>query len=346
MRPFFETDFGNAASNSHAYGWRAQAAVEKARASVARLIGARSDEIIFTSGATESNNWAILSNLSPGDHLITTAIEHKSVLCVAEHLQTRGVAVTYLMPTDDIAKAVTRRTKMISIMMANNEIGSILPVAEMGQIAKSESVLFHCDAVQAAGKIKIDVNALGVDFLSLSAHKMYGPKGIGALFVRRGLAMKPLMFGAQEQGMRGGTLNVPGIVGFGAAADIAMIEAANENKRVLALRNRLLNTLSQAIPNMHINGSLDDRLPGNLNISITGIDGELMLLAVQNKVALSIGAACSSSDSKGSHVLKAIGVPPERIQSSFRIGIGRFNTEEEIDRAAHALVLAHAQAKC
>jgi cysteine desulfurase len=356
MQPFLNEEFGNAASHSHTYGWRAKAAVEKARASVASLVGARGDEIIFTSGATESNNWVLLSTLSAGDHVVTTAFEHKSVLCCLEHLKNKGVTSTPVslnsdgqISEQDILSALTPQTKLICVMMANNEIGSVLPIANICRVAKANRVLFLTDAVQAAGKLRLDVNELGVDFLSLSAHKIYGPKGVGALYVRRELKAKltPLIFGGgQEQGLRAGTINVPAIVGFGAACDLAAAEFDSETTRIKGLRDRLWKALQASSPEVRLNGSLENRLCGNLNVSFGGVDGEMMLMALQNDIAVSVGSACSSGGPRGSHVLTAIGVSPDRIQASFRIGIGRFNTEEEIDQAAKVLLLAESRARC
>lgn len=356
MLPYFQDDFGNASSSTHGFGWSARKAVEKARGQVADLIGARPDEIIFTSGATESNNWALLGALRPGDHVVSTAIEHPSVLSCLEILKSNGVECDLVAPDlsgmvcpKTIAALMRPNTKMISAMFANNEIGSILPVNEIGALAKEKGVLFHCDAVQAAGRILFSVDTLGVDFLSLSAHKVYGPKGVGALFVRRSKwdCLAPLVFGGgQERGLRAGTLNVPGIVGFGAACELAVAQTTQENQRIRGLKDDLWRRLKEGIPAIHLNGSMENRLSGNLNFSIDGIDGEAFLLAVQNEVAISASSACCSSGSRGSRVLAALGLTPDQIQSSFRIGIGRFNTQSDIEIAAQVLCLAQKSARC
>lgn len=356
MFPFFTHEFGNAGSNTHAFGWRARAAVEKARASIAALIGARGDEIIFTSGATESNNWALMGAVQAGDHVVSTAIEHRSVLCALEYLSKLGVTFTLIQPNSEgqisveqIERAITPKTKLISVMMANNEIGSLLPVGQIGRLAKGSGILFHCDAVQGVGKVNVNVTDLGIDLLSLSGHKMYGPKGVGALYMRREVKqhLSPLIFGGgQEQGLRAGTLNVPGIVGLGVACDIAAVEGEAENQRIKRLRDRLWKTLRDALPNVQLNGAMDNRLSNNLNIAFDGVDGGMLLLAIQNELAVSVGSACMSSGAKSSHVLSAIGLPPQRIQASIRIGLGRFNTEAEIDRAAEVLILAQEKARC
>jgi cysteine desulfurase len=350
MLPFFTERFGNPASRQHAYGWEAQEAVDKARTQVAELIGATAGEIVFTSGASESNNLAIkgaaCSLREKGDHLITVATEHKSVLDTFRKLESDGYRVTVLgvdkqgfVDLDELRAAITDRTTLISVMAANNEIGTLQPIAEIGAIAAERGVLFHTDAAQAAGKIPIDVRAMNVDLLSLTAHKFYGPKGAGALFVRR---KKPrielacqIHGGGHEHGFRSGTLNVPGIVGLGAAAEICRLGLENESTRLRTLRNHLLDTLRSELDGIHVNGPLDDRrLPHNLHISIDGIEGERLLMAIGD-IAVSTASACSSGSQKPSHVLEAIG---QHASASIRFGLGRMTTKEDVDAAAARLV--------
>lgn len=350
MLPFFTERFGNPASRQHAYGWEAQEAVDKARTQVAELIGATAGEIVFTSGASESNNLAIkgaaCSLREKGDHLITVATEHKSVLDTFRKLESDGYRVTVLgvdkqgfVDLDELRAAITDRTTLISVMAANNEIGTLQPIAEIGAIAAERGVLFHTDAAQAAGKIPIDVRAMNVDLLSLTAHKFYGPKGAGALFVRR---KKPrielacqIHGGGHEHGFRSGTLNVPGIVGLGAAAEICCLGLENESTRLRTLRNHLLDTLRSELDGIHVNGPLDDRrLPHNLHISIDGIEGERLLMAIGD-IAVSTASACSSGSQKPSHVLEAIG---QHASASIRFGLGRMTTKEDVDAAAARLV--------
>jgi len=350
MLPYFTDRFGNAASRQHAYGWEAREAVDRARSQVAELIGASSSEIIFTSGASESNNLAIkgaaCSLREKGDHLVTVATEHKSVLDSFRKLESEGWRVTYLgvdregfITPEDVRGAITDRTVLLSVMAANNEIGTLQPLAEIGAVASERGVLFHCDAAQAAGKIPIDVQAMNVDLLSLTGHKFYGPKGAGALFVRRRKPRIELTCqidgGGHEHGFRSGTLNVPGIVGLGAAAEICRTGLHEEAGKLRALRDRLLEGLRSGIDGLHVNGPLDDRrLTHNLHVSIDGIEGERLLMAIGD-LAVSTTSACSSGSEKPSHVLEAIG---QYASASIRFGLGRMTTQEEVDAAAARLV--------
>jgi cysteine desulfurase len=401
MRPYFEADFGNAASRTHAYGWRAEAAVEKARAQVAALIGASDKEIVFTSGATEADNLAIKGAAEAyawrGDHLVTVKTEHKAVLDPCKRLErqradqldqlrrvrlaqllgrevaldevpelsrahsleadpelkrlaayvTAGARVTYLgvrpdgrVDLDELRGALTDQTVLVSIMLANNEIGVLQPVEEIGRICRGRGALFHCDAVQGIGKVPFDVEAAQIDLASLSAHKLNGPKGIGALYVRRKPRVRVMGMidgGGHERGMRSGTLDVPGIVGFGEACQIAGRELQAEAARVLALRERLRRRLSEGLPGVSVNGSLEHRLPGNLNVSFAGVDSDGLMAAVR-EVAVSSGSACMSATLEPSYVLRALGVPSELANGSIRFGLGRFTTEEEVDFAADRFV--------
>jgi cysteine desulfurase len=351
MLPFFTEHFGNAASRQYRLGWDANAAVERARGEVAALIGADAKEIVWTSGATEANNLALKGLLEvsvPGrDHIVTVATEHKSVLDTCRHLQRRGCRVTTLPVEPDgsvdlegLRAAVTDRTAVVSVMAANNEIGVLAPLAAIAAVAHDQGALLHTDAVQAAGKVPVDVHAAGVDLASLTAHKVYGPKGIGALYVRRRqprVSLAPLIDGGgHERGMRSGTLNVPGIVGFGAAAALARREMASEAARLLGLRTRLLAHLTAGLPDLVVNGALAARLPGNLNVSFPGVDGETLLLALCDEVAISSGAACTAAEP--SHVLRALGRPTELALASLRFGLGRWTTEAEIDAVAARVV--------
>ncbi len=353
MLPYFGEKFGNAASHSHSFGWAADQAVETARQQIAKLIGANPGEIIFTSGATESDNLAIKgvaeSCRSKGNHLITVTTEHKAVLDSCERLESQGFRVTYLsvqkdglICLEDLKHAIDPGTILVTIMAANNEIGVIQPIEEIGAICRDRGVIFHSDATQAVGKIPIDVRRQNIDLLSISGHKMYGPKGIGALYVRKDPKLHiPAMIdgGGHEHGMRSGTLNVPGIVGLGKACAIAQEEMAQESQRIKALRERLRNSLTSALSNTYINGSLEHRLAGNLNVSFAGTDGESLMLSV-NEVAVSSGSACSSAGTDSSHVLKAIGLSDELARSSIRFGLGRFTTEAEVDYVANRMIEA------
>jgi cysteine desulfurase len=341
MLPFFHEHFGNPASASHAWGWKAQEAVETARREVAQLIGAAAREVIFTSGATESNNLAIhgiAERAAPGRrHVVTCAIEHKSVLEASARLETLGWRRTVVrvqpdgrVDLDALRLAVTGETALVSVMAANNEIGVIEPLAEIGAIAQAHGALFHTDAAQAAGKIPIDVNALGIDLLSLTGHKMYGPKGCGAIYIRKRTALAPLIVGGgQERGVRAGTLNVPGIVGLGKACAIAAAEMAEERARVGALRDRLLEGLRSRLDGVTVNGSMTHRLPQNLHVSFADVDGESLLVGIGD-IAVSSGSACASAAATPSHVLSAIfgdAVP----SAAIRFGLGRYTTAEHIE---------------
>jgi len=349
MLPYLREHFGNPASRTHSFGWAAEAAVDAAREQVASLIGAEPREIVFTGGATESNALALRgvaeARRERGDHIVTTAIEHKAVLDCCTRLESQGfrVAVVPVRPdglvdVERLAAAIVPETLVVSVMAANNEIGTVQPLAEIGALARERDVLFHTDAAQAVGKIPLDVDALHIDLLSTSAHKLYGPKGIGALYVRRRLRVVPQTDGGgQERGMRSGTLNVPGIVGFGVACACAGEEMAAEAVRLARLRDRLLEGIRSQLGGVRVNGSLDHRLPGNLNLSFEGVQGESLLMSM-NDVAVSPGAACDSANAEPSHVARAIGVPEDLARSSLRFGLGRFNTEEEVDYAVRKVV--------
>jgi cysteine desulfurase len=345
MLPYFTERFGNAASRQYRLGWDAQSAVDEARAAVAALIGADAKEIVFTSGATEANNLALkglIEAAAPGRrHLVTVATEHKSVLDVCTHLRREGCETTVLgvrgdgtVDLEELRASVTDRTAAVSVMAANNEIGVLAPLDEIAGIAHAKGALFHTDAVQAVGKVAFDVNA-GVDLASLTAHKIYGPKGVGALYVRRKnprVTIAPLLDGGgHERGMRSGTLNVPGIVGFGEAASLARRQMAAEGDRLVQLRRRLLDGLRRHVSDLVVNGTLDRRLPGNLNVSFPGIDGEALLVSLCEDVAISSGAACAAAEP--SHVLKALGRSTELALASLRFGLGRGTTDAEIDAA-------------
>ena len=358
MLPFFGPKFGNAASGSHSFGWDAEGAVEVARKRVAGLAGAAAHEIVFTSGATESNNLAIKGAVTAamtaagtrGAHIVTVATEHKAVLDTAERMAEAGCRVTVLAPRpsglldlDELRDSIAANTVLVSVMYANNEIGVIQPVREIGAICREKQVLFHCDAVQAFGKIPVNVEADGVDLMSVSAHKMYGPKGVGALYVRRRnprLHLTPQMDGGgHEGGLRSGTLNVPGIAGFGEACAIAAREMGEDCARAGTLRDRLKRLIEEGLAGVHVNGSMEHRLSGNLNVSFEGVEGDALLVALP-ELAVSAGSACNSHGGGGSHVLQAIGLSPELVQSAVRFGLGRFTTAEEIDYAAARVVEA------
>jgi cysteine desulfurase len=344
MLPYFSEIYGNAASRSHSYGWGAEKAVDDARDQVGAMIGASGKEMVWTSGATESNNLAIKGAAEfykdRGRHIVTNVLEHKAVLDTCKRLEREGYDVTYLPVAADgrvdpeaVRAAVTDQTVLVSIMLANNEIGTVNPVDEIGAIAKAKGALFHIDAVQGAGKIPFDVNRAQADLVSLSAHKMYGPKGVGALYVRRKPRVRLTAIidgGGHERGMRSGTLNVPGVVGFGAAAQIAVAEMPEESRRVLGMRERLRKGIEARVSDTFVNGSMDHRLPGNLNISFAYVEGEAMLMALKD-VAVSSGSACTSASLEPSYVLRALGVEEEMAHTSIRFGLGRFNTDEEVD---------------
>ncbi|MGB6430345.1 MAG: IscS subfamily cysteine desulfurase [Candidatus Acidiferrales bacterium] len=345
MLPYFREKFGNSASRNHSFGWTAEEAVENARGQVARLINATPKEIIVTSGATESDNLAIKGVAEmyreKGNHIITQVTEHKAVLDTCKRLEKYGYEVTYLpvqkdgrVDLEELRRAITAKTILITIMYANNEIGVIQPIAEIGKIAKEKGVLFHVDGVQAAGKVPVDVQKDNIDLLSISAHKMYGPKGVGALYVRRRNPRVQLAAvidgGGHERGMRSGTLNVPGIVGMGKAAEICQNEMPVESARMLALRTRLKDGLFARLDELYINGSMEHRLPNNLNVSFAFVEGESLLMGI-NDIAVSSGSACTSATLEPSYVLKALGVGEDLAHTSIRFGLGRFNTEEEVD---------------
>ncbi len=345
MTPFFLEKFGNAASRHHAFGWEAEQAVDQARKQVAAIINAAPKEIIFTSGATESDNLAIKgvawSYRERGNHIITCVTEHTAVLDTCRRLETEGFRVTYLavdkqgqVNPEDVRRAVDDRTILVTLMAANNEIGVLHPVAEIGKICREKGVIFHSDATQAIGKAPFDVQATNVDLASISAHKMYGPKGVGALYVRSRnprVQLTPILDGGgHERGMRSGTLPVPNVVGLGKACEIARQEMAEEAKRLASLRDRLRDGIFARLDGVYINGHPVERLPGNLNLSFAYVDGESLLMGL-NDVAVSSGSACTSARQEPSYVLKALGVEEELAQSSIRFGLGRFNTEEEVD---------------
>ncbi len=352
MIPYFTTYFGNAASRNHEFGWVAEQAVEKARKQIADLIGASAKEIIFTSGATESDNLAIKGvaemYAEKGNHIITAATEHKAVLDTCKKLEKNGYRVTYLpvqgdglVDLDMLREAITDKTILVTIMYANNEIGVIQPMAEIGKICREKGVLFHTDGVQAIGKVPVDVNKDHIDLMSITGHKLYGPKGVGALYVRRKAPRVQLTAqmdgGGHERGMRSGTLNVPGIVGLGEACAISQREMAEESKRLMYLRDKLRTKLEAELDEVYLNGSWEHRLPHSLNLSFAYVEGESLLMGI-NDVAVSSGSACTSATLEPSYVLKALGLGDDIAHSSIRFGIGRFNTEEEIDYVADKLI--------
>jgi len=353
MLPYFTDSFGNAASRTHSFGWEAEAAVEDARETIARLIGAESGkEIVFTSGATESDNLAIKGVAeyykSKGNHIITTVIEHKAILDSCKRLEKEGYEVTYLpvgadgrVDPEAVRAAITDKTILVSVMLANNEVGTVQPMAEIGKITREKGVLFHTDAVQGIGKTPFDVRELNVDLASLTAHKIYGPKGVGALYVRRSkprVRLSALMDGGgHERGNRSGTLNVPGIIGFAKAADILIQEGEAEKLKLRSLRDRLHRKIAAELDHVVLNGHPEYRLPGNLNLSFSFVEGEGLMMAIKD-VAVSSGSACTSASLEPSYVLRAMGLDEELAHSSIRFGLGRFNTEEEIDFVADLVV--------
>jgi cysteine desulfurase len=357
MLPYFTERFGNPSSRHHAFGQEAASAVEEARAQVASLIGAEARDIVFTSGATESDNLAIRGLVETG-HVVTTAIEHAAVLEPLRTLERRGVAVTVvpvgasgIVDVERIADALRKDTALVSVMAANNELGTIQPVAAIGALCRARGIAFHSDAVQALGRLAVDADAWSADLLSLSAHKVYGPKGVGALYVRRErrprLRLTPQAEGGgQERGVRSGTLNVPGIVGFGRAAALAgEALAGGEPARVRALRDRLLDGLRSRIVGIEVNGSTASRLDGNLHVSIEGVEAETLILAMGGRVAISSGAACAEAGGKGSHVLRAIGLSDMRVYSALRFGVGRYNSGAEIDSVVEMVAEAVSDAR-
>ena len=351
MMPYFTHQFGNPHSRSHSYGWEAEEGVEKARGQVAKLIGADEKEVIFTSGATESNNLAIRGVAEfykdRKNHIVTTVTEHKCVLDTCRHLEQQGFEVTYLpvqknglIDLEALRAAVTDKTVVVSVMAVNNEIGVIQPLAEIGKICREKKAFFHTDAAQAAGKIPLDVEAMNIDLMSISGHKIYGPKGIGALYVRRKprVRLVPLIVGGgQERGFRSGTLPTPLCVGLGEAAEIAMNEMEGEAKRLAKLQARMLKGLQDRLPEIFVNGDLEHRIPGNLNISFAYVEGESLMMGIKN-LAVSSGSACTSASLEPSYVLRALGVEEEMAHTSLRIGLGRFTTEHEVDTAVEELV--------
>jgi cysteine desulfurase len=352
MMPYLTDVFGNAASRNHSFGWAAEEAVEKSRKQIADLIGANAKEIVFTSGATESNNLAIKGvaemYAEKGNHIITAATEHKAILDTCKRLEKDGARITYLplkadglIDLDMLREAITDKTILISIMYANNEIGVIQNVAEIGKIARERGVLFHTDGVQAVGKIPVNVIKDNVDLLSLSGHKIYGPKGVGALYVRRKSPRVQLTAqmdgGGHERGMRSGTLNVPGIVGLGAASELCKNEMAQESVRLRELRDYLRNKLETELDETFVNGSWEHRLPNNLNMSFAYVEGESLLMGI-SEIAVSSGSACTSATLEPSYVLKSLGLGDDLAHSSIRFGLGRFNTKEEVEYTANKLV--------
>jgi len=352
MMPYFTDIFGNAASRNHEFGWQAEAAVDKARKQIADLIGATEKEVVFTSGATESNNLAIKGvaemYAEKGNHIITAATEHKAVLDTCKRLEKSGIRVTYLpvqanglVDLNQLEKAITDKTILISIMYANNEIGVLQPIGEIGKLAKSKNVLLHTDATQAVGKVPVNVIKDHIDLASLSGHKMYGPKGVGALYVRRKGPRVQITAqmdgGGHERGMRSGTLNVPGIVGLGEACALCQAEMPEESKRLAFLRDRLRGKLEKELDEVYINGTMEHRLPNNLNISFAYVEGESLLMGI-NDIAVSSGSACTSATLEPSYVLKALGAGDDLAHSSIRFGLGRFNTEEEVDYVAAKVI--------
>jgi cysteine desulfurase len=357
MLPYFVEKFGNAASRNHSFGWAAEEAVETARERIAKLIGATPKEVIFTSGATESDNLAIKGAVEmyreEGDHIITAVTEHKAVLDTCKHLEKAGYRVTYLPVQKDGLidldalkralgeKAIDGKTVLVSIMSANNEIGVLQPIEEIGKLCRERGVIFHTDAAQSIGKMPIHVDKQNIDLMSIAGHKVYGPKGVGALYVRNKnprLRLSALFDGGgHERGMRSGTLNVPGIVGLGKACSIAQEEMLKESCHLAGRRNRLRDRIMSRLDEVNINGSMEHRLPGNLNLSFAHVDGESLMMAL-NDIAVSSGSACTTAAIEPSHVLRAIGVSDDLAHSSIRFGIGRFNTDAEVDYVADRVV--------
>jgi cysteine desulfurase len=352
MLPFFTDKFGNAASRNHSFGWDAETAVETAREQIAKLIGASAKEIIFTSGATESNNLAIKGIAEMyrerGNHIITQVTEHKAVLDTCKRMEKYGYRVTYLpvkadglIDLEDLKRAIDDKTILVSIMIANNEIGVVQPVAEIGKLCHEKGVIFHTDGVQALGKIPVDVNAMNIDVMSITAHKVYGPKGVGALYVRRRNPRVQISAqidgGGHERGMRSGTLNVPGIVGFGKACQIASEEMETEAARLARMRDHLRQRMESVLDYVEVNGSWEHRLPGNLNMSFIYVEGESLLMGI-NDIAVSSGSACTSATLEPSYVLKALGLGDDVAHSSIRFGLGRFNSMAEVDYVADKVI--------
>ena len=353
MLPYFNEKFGNAASRSHIYGWTAEEAVSTSREKIAALIGAANPkEIVFTSGATEADNMALKGVAEfykdKGNHIITTVIEHKAILDTCKRLEKEGFQVTYLpvdtkgmVSVESVAKAITEKTILVSVMLANNEVGTVQPIAEIGKLTRARGVLFHSDAVQGIGRVPFNVETMNVDLASITAHKMYGPKGIGALYVRRSKPRVRITAqmdgGGHEFGMRSGTLNVPGIVGFGRAAELMIAEGAEEAKRLIGLRDHLYKRLTTELESVNLNGSWEHRLPGNLNVSFSFVEGEAMLMAIKD-VCVSSGSACTSASLEPSYVLHSMGIGDDLAHSSIRFGLGRFNTLDEVDYVADLVI--------
>jgi cysteine desulfurase len=354
MLPFFTDTFGNAASRNHVFGWKAEEALETARGQIASLVGADSKEIIITSGATESDNLALVGVAEfykeKGNHIITCVTEHKAVLDTAHMLEQKGFEVTFLpvdkqgsIDLDQLSDAISAKTILVSLMAANNEIGTIHPLKEIGRITREKGVLFHCDATQGVGHMDLDVEEMNIDLASFTAHKIYGPKGVGALYVRRRkprVRLTPIIYGGgHERGMRSGTLNVPGIVGFGKAAEVALEEGPQEREQLLALRERLHQGITREVDFVYLNGHPSERHPGNVNLSFAYVEGESLLMGIE-EIAVSSGSACTSASLEPSYVLRALGVGDDLAHSSIRFGIGRFNTEEEVDYVIRRVVEA------
>ena len=353
MLPYFNEKFGNAASRSHIYGWTAEEAVSTSREKIAALIGAANPkEIVFTSGATEADNMALKGVAEfykdKGNHIITTVIEHKAILDTCKRLEKEGFLVTYLpvdtkgmVSAESVANAITDKTILVSVMLANNEVGTVQPIAEIGKITRARGVLFHSDAVQGIGRVPFNVETMNVDLASITAHKMYGPKGIGALYVRRSRPRVRITAqmdgGGHEFGMRSGTLNVPGIVGFGRAAELMLAEGKDDAQRLIGLRDHLYKRLTTELESVNLNGSWEHRLPGNLNVSFSFVEGEAMLMAIKD-VCVSSGSACTSASLEPSYVLHAMGIGDDLAHSSIRFGLGRFNTLEEVDYVADLVI--------
>jgi len=352
MKPYFMETFGNSASRNHSFGWQAEEAVEKSRKQIADLIGATPKEVVFTSGATESNNLALKGvaemYAEKGNHIITAATEHKAVLDTCKRLEKAGIRMTYLpvqsnglVDLDMLKDAITDKTILVSIMYANNEIGVLQNMAEIGKIAKAKGVLVHSDATQAVGKVPVNVIKDNIDLMSMSGHKIYGPKGVGALYVRRKSPRVQITAqmdgGGHERGMRSGTLNVPGIVGLGEACALCQAEMAEESKRMAYLRDKLRGKLESQLDEVYVNGTMEHRVPNNLNISFAYVEGESLLMGI-NDIAVSSGSACTSATLEPSYVLKALGAGDDLAHSSIRFGLGRFNTEEEVDYVADKVI--------
>jgi cysteine desulfurase len=352
MLPYFTQKFGNSASRNHSFGWEAEQGVEQARERIAKLVGSTAKEIIFTSGATESDNLALKGVAEmykeKGNHIITAVTEHKAILDTCKRLEKYGYRVTYLpvkgdglVDLEDLKRAIDDKTILVSIMFANNEIGVIQPVEQIGAICRERGVLFHSDATQAVGKVPVDVNKMKIDLMSISAHKMYGPKGVGALYVRRKNPRVQISAmidgGGHERGMRSGTLAVPNIVGLGKACELCMQEMPEESKRLAALRDRLRSRIEKDLDEVYINGTMEHRLPGNLNMSFAYVEGESLLMGISD-IAVSSGSACTSATLEPSYVLKALGTGDDLAHSSIRFGLGRFNTEAEVDYVAAKMV--------